>query len=87
MQITGGEIRVAYRKRSRQTKETSEGKSERTWDGTWEWKHLRQELLRVAGLQMQDRLGDLHPFSTGHLCPAIDGLYLLHFQVKTTCGV
>jgi len=48
IQITGGEVRVAYRTKNWLTKETSEGKRERTWDGTWQWKHLRQEPLQAA---------------------------------------
>lgn len=45
IQITGGEVRVAYRIKNWLTKETSEGKRERTWDGTWGWKHMFEKRL------------------------------------------
>ncbi len=48
IRITGGEVRVAYHTKNWLTKETSEGKNERIWDGTWGWKHLRQEPLQAA---------------------------------------
>jgi len=57
IQITGGEVRVAYRIKHWLTKKTSEGKRERTWDGTWQWKHLRQEPLLSTAATGRDDFG------------------------------
>jgi len=46
VQIADNRIRLAYRIKNWLYEETPEGKSRRTWDGTWRWKHLLEKTLR-----------------------------------------
>jgi len=45
VQITGDKVRLAYRAKRWLHEKTPEGKSRRTWDGTWQWKHLLEKTL------------------------------------------
>lgn len=45
VQFIENKVRLAYRIKRWLHEKTTEGKSKRTWDGTWQWKHLLEKTL------------------------------------------
>jgi hypothetical protein len=49
VQITSDAVRLAFRAKRWRVEKLSNGKTRRTWEGTWEWKHLLKKPLAVEG--------------------------------------
>jgi DUF1680 family protein len=47
VQITGDEVRLAYRTKHWMDEELPDGMRRRTWNGDWEWKHLSQRQFQA----------------------------------------